>query len=586
MNILLIYPYPLYDRSKSHEDDISIVPIGAYYVAAVLKEHDYNVHVLNWFNIHKTPKRVVEILREKKPDVIGFSILNANRWGGIEIARIAKQLNPQVKIVFGGVGASFLWKHFLDNFHEIDFVVIGEAEHTFLALVKTIERKGSANLKNIKGIAFRNSKGIHKTGGAAFIDNLDDIPIPAKHFTYNHVISSRGCPGKCTFCGSPKFWGRRLRFRSPENFVHELELLCSKGVNFFFFSDDTFTANKKRVVEICKKIIEKDLDITWFAISRVDCIDEDILCWMRKAGCTQISYGIESGSEKIRKKLGKPLDTETIKRAFSLTYRYGILARAYLIYGSPGETWETIEETLNLIKEVKPFICISYILEIYPGTKLYSDFLKNSNATDDIWLKKIEGICYFESDSILTKDNVLAFGKRLREEHYGNLGSFAESLELIEKNEFYVMHADFCSRLAMTFSHGDYSKIEAIKEKTALAEALFRKALSYAPNERAYLGLGHIKQREQRFQQSADILYEGVKHFPKSEDLNICLAISYMNRRKFDEALNYLLMFQDSHQAIRHIATCYKELGSDDKELEFSEKAHRFQKTCSSARRS
>ncbi|MBW2195935.1 MAG: cobalamin-dependent protein, partial [Deltaproteobacteria bacterium] len=90
MNILLIYPYPLYDRSKSHEDDISIVPIGAYYVAAVLKEHDYNVQVLNWFNIHKTPKRVVEILREKKPDVIGFSILNANRWGGIEIARIAK----------------------------------------------------------------------------------------------------------------------------------------------------------------------------------------------------------------------------------------------------------------------------------------------------------------------------------------------------------------------------------------------------------------------------------------------------------------------------------------------------------------
>ena len=579
MNILLIYPYPLYDRSKAHEDDVSVVPIGAYYVATVLREHDYNVHVLNWFNIHKTPKKVVEILREKKPDVIGFSILNANRRGGIEIARIAKQLNPNVKIVFGGVGATFLWKHFLDNFSEIDFVITGEAEYSFLALVKAIERKNTTGLKNIKGIAFRNSKGIRKTQDAPFIANLDDIPIPAKHFTYNHVISSRGCPGKCTFCGSPKFWGRRLRFRSPENFVRELELLYNRGVHFFFFSDDTFTANKKRVIEICKMIIEKDLDITWFAISRVDCIDEEILCWMRKAGCTQISYGVESGSEKIRKKLGKPLDTETIKRAFSLTYRYGILARTYLIYGSPGETWETIEETLNLMKEIKPFICISYILEIYPGTKLYTDFLKNSNNTDDIWLKKIEGVFYFESDPLLTRNDVLAFGKRLREEHYGNLASFAESLELIEKDEFNEMHADFCSRLAMTFSHGDYSKIEAIKGKKVLAEALFQKSLSYAPNERAYLGLGHIKQSGKRFQQSAEILYEGVKYFPKSEDLNICLAINYMNQGRFDKALNYLLMFQGSHQAICHIATCYKELGNADKELEFSEKAHMSQKT-------
>ncbi len=562
MKILLIYPYPLYDRSR--EEDISVVPIGVYYVAALLKENHYEVEVLNWYNIHKTPERIVEILLEKKPDVIGFSILNANRWGGIEIAQIAKEINAEVKIIFGGVAPTFLWKHFLTHFPEVDFVVIGEGEHAFLRLIRLIEKRNYKNLKDIKGIAFRKGDSAVKTKAAELVGNLDELPIPAQYFDYQHMVSSRGCPGRCTFCGSPKLWGHRIRFRSAENFVRELELLYNKGITFFYFSDDTFTINKKRVIEICKKIISKQLNITWAAISRVDCVNEEILYWMRRAGCVQISYGIESGSEKIRHLLNKDVKTQHIKKAFFLTHRYSILARAYFIYGSLEETWDTIQDTVDLIKEIRPFICIFYILEIYPGTKLYSDYQKRLGVTDDIWLEKIEGICYFETDPSLSQDFIFNFGKRLRTELYRSMGNFVDTISLVENEEFYEMHADFCSRLGLTFTHGDYSKIEAIEGKERLAEKLFKKALTYSPDHRAYLGLGILKQNESRHDEALKVLSEGAKHFPDSEDLNICLGISHINVGEYDKALSRLLRFKDSKQASYYIARCYESLGDHE----------------------
>jgi len=558
MKILLIYPYPLYDRSQ--EEDIKPVPIGVYYIGAVLKENHYDVEVLNWYNIHKTPQKIAEVLLEKKPDIIGFSILNANRWGGVEIAQIAKQINPDVKIIFGGVAASFLWEHFLKHFPQIDFVVIGEGEYTFLNLVKSIDKGSHESIENIKGIAFRKNGKVVKTKDVEVIQDLDELPIPAKYFEYQHVSFSRGCPWKCTFCGSPKFWGHKIRFHSPENFVKHLELLYKKGITFFYVSDDNFTINKNRVIDVCKRIIAKRLKIAWVAISRVTYIDEDILYWMRKAGCTQISYGIESGSEKIRDLLNKNIRTDQIENAFALTYKYGILARAYFIYGSPEESWETIQDTIDLIHQIKPLICVLYILEIYPGTKLYLDFQRKFNETDDIWLKRIEGICYFETDPNLSQELVFAFGKRIRTELYENMNHFVESVRLIDKEELYEMHSDFCSRLGMTFSHGDYSNIDVIKDKDKIAEKLFKKSLAYYPNQRAYLGLGLIQQNRKAFEEAVKVLAEGVKLFPESEELNLCLGINYMNLGDYNRALVCLLKFRHSKEAAYYIARC-KELG-------------------------
>ena len=571
MKILLIYPYCL--EARVHEEEVAVPPLGIFYVGAMLKENKYDVEILNWHGINRTPHLIHQTLVEKKPDVIGFSILHANRWGGIEIARIARKINPEVKIVFGGIGSTFLCEHLLTHFREVDFAVVGEGEKPFLQLVKRMETGDYDRLEDIRGIAFRKDSSVLNTGSVEAIQDLDEIPNPAKYFAYQHVAATRGCPGKCTFCGSPQFWGTRVRFHSPEYFVEQLELQYRKGITFFYFSDDTFTIKKDHVIRICKRIIEKDLKITWVAISRVNYVDEEILYWMRKAGCTQISYGVESGSEKIRNQvLNKKITTDQIKKAFDLTTRYGILARAYFIYGSPGESWDTIGETLDLMRAIRPLSVIFYILDLFPGTALYSDFLRKTGNTDEIWLKQIEDILYFETDPALDKEKILAFGQRLRSEFHKSLPAFVDSIELIGKEDLFEMHADFLSRLGMTFSHGDYAGIEEIERKGRMAENLFEQALVYHPDHRAYLGLGLIHQQNRATEESIRVLSEGIRHFPESEQLHMCLGINHMNLQEYDKALSYFLKFRHSGQFALYIARCYEALGDhENREQEATE---------------
>jgi radical SAM superfamily enzyme YgiQ (UPF0313 family) len=556
MKILLIYPYFLEDRI--HQDDIAAVPQGLFYVGAVLKENDYDVEILNWYNINQTPEIINQVLAEKQPDIVGFSILQANRWGGIEIARIAKKMDPNVKIVFGGIGATFLWEHFLTHFPEIDYVVLGEGEYSFLNLVECLKKNDENGIEGIKGVAFRKNDRPVKTEPIEITNNLDHLPAPSKYFKFQHLSLTRGCPGKCTFCGSPHFWGTKIRFYSVDYFVNQLEQLYKKGITFFYFSDDTFTISKKRVIQLCRKILEKRLKIVWVAISRVNYVDETAIYWMKKAGCIQISYGVESGSEKIRNCLNKNINTDQIKKAFSITLKYGILARAYFIYGCPDESLKSIEQTIDLIREIKPLSVIFYILDVFPGTQLYEEYKKKFNVTDDIWLKKIEDIIYFETDPKLSKAMILEFGEKLRTSYYKMLPEFVDSISLIEQKELYPMHSDFLSRLAMTFDHGDYAEIEAIKEKEVIADKLYKMALSYHPDVRAYLGLGIANQKTGNYRKSIEILTEGLKHFPRHQQLSLCIAISCMNLERYNAALTYLQPFQDSKEVLPYIKQCQR----------------------------
>ena len=570
MKILLIYPYWLDERKNT--EDVVVPPIGIYYVGAVLKENNYDVEILNWHHINRTPEKISSILREKKPDVIGFSILQANRWGGIEIAQIAKEIDPKVKVVFGGISASFLWDHFLTHFSAIDFVVIGEGEYTFLNLIRCIERQEDDHIERIRGIAFRKNGKPFKTKPAEPIKNLDDLPIPSTYFEYTHLSLTRGCPGKCNFCGSPKFWGSKVRFHSADYFVKEIERLYKKGITFFYFSDDTFSVDKKRVVDICKKIIKKNLKISWVAISRVNYISEDTVAWMRRAGCIQISYGVESGSEQIREALNKKIKTSEIESAFHITAKYGILPRAYFIYGCPGESRQTIRATLDLIKAIKPLVVHFFVLSIFPGTALYTALKKTGHVTDDIWLHRIEDIKYFEIDSRLSQDLVHSFGETLKHEYYQMLPDIANAIELIDNKEFYPLHADFCSRLGMTFDHGDYADNDAIPKKGKIAVSLYRKALGYHPDSRAYLGLGINHQKNGDYRASIKVLSEGVEYFPKDEQLNLCLGVSYMNVADYEEALSVFMKFQYSKQAIAFIVQCYQSLNDLEKASNFKKR--------------
>ena len=563
MKILLIYPYCL--EARLHVDDINVVPQGVFYIAALLKKHSYDVEILNWYNINSSPQNIKSELMRKNPDVIGFSILHANRWGGIDIARMAKQVNPDVKIVFGGIGATFLWEHFLTHFADVDFVVIGEGEYSFLHLIQCLDAGETDKIGQIKGLALRQDDRVIRNQDAEPICDLDQLPIPAQYFSYQHVSLTRGCAAKCHFCGSPQFWGRQVRFHSTDYFVEQLSRLYKQGIGFFYVSDDTFTINANRVIEICKKIIQAKMDVQWAAISRVDMIDEDILHWMRKAGCIQISYGVESGSEEIRKLLGKNISKQQIRQAFELTQKHGIMARGYFIYGCPQESWQTIEETIDLMEVIKPLSAVFYILDLFPGTALYDDYKMRCKVSDDIWLNRIEDIMYFETDPSLSRDLILAFGKQLRNRFYEKLPKFVEALDLIDKKDLYPQHSDFFSRLALTFYKGDYSGVDAIANKEQIAEKLYRRSLAYGPNAQAYLGLGMLYQQSSAFDESIEILTAGIEIFPKAEQLHLCLAVSYMNVGNYQKALSFLLKLQHLKEGIYFIAKCYQALNDVQK---------------------
>lgn len=524
MKILLVYPYFVHPRV--HAEELAAPPMGLYYIGAMLCHHGHDVQIANWHDMAGQAQKIQAALTADPPDVIGFSVLHANRWGALQITRMARQHCPRSQIVFGGIGATFLWDLLLRRFDEVDYIICGEGEHPFLQLVRWIQDGAPGAPEHISGLAYRRDGRICCNAQQLPVADLDTLPNPARYFTYQHLSLTRGCPHGCTFCGSPRFWGRKVRAHSAGYVLEQMELLYRKGVSFFFIADDTFTLQRDRVIELCRQIIDRRLPVAWSAISRVDAVDETLLSWMRRAGCIQISYGVESGSPAIRRRLGKRLDNEQIEKAFGMTMRYGIMARAYFIYGAPGENDETIAESLALIAKIRPLSVIFYILDLFPGTALYDDYCRRQNIDDEIWLQPIEDILYFETDPALSKEKILAWGKALREGFQRMLPEFVRALDLVDDPALYPLHADFLSRLGMTFDHGEYAQLPVIENPGTIAQTLYLRALKYHPDARAFLGLGISYQKNKKYLDSIEILQRGRRFFPQDRHLVRCLAVS------------------------------------------------------------
>jgi anaerobic magnesium-protoporphyrin IX monomethyl ester cyclase len=601
--ILLVNPACLDKRAFG--EDAYVVPIGLYYIGALLKDNGFNTDIINLAagpsgmnsSLNSGPVGApdndpanvfTEIISNLKPDIVGFSVTNPNRFNAMECAKIAKKINPDITIVFGGPAPTFLFEHLINECPQIDFIVKGEGEITFLELINHLEMQGPKILKpdtlqpntiksgtiepavlnhnslnKIAGLVFKHNDKIIQTPERQSIGELDNLVHPSKYFIYQHLSMSRGCPGKCSFCGSPKFWrDKALRFHSPAWFANEIQALAKNGITHFYISDDTFTMDKELLIELCRLITKRELNITWNAISRVDYIDKDILFHMRKAGCIQLSFGVESGSEKIRKRLGKPIARQKIIDTFNLTTSHGILPRAYFIYGAPGETQKTIQESIDILKQIKPLSAIFYMLVIYPGTHLYQSAKDKNLVTDDIWHEKIEDLPWFEVDDTLDFKTVKAFGDQLRYEFYSNLDIFAKEIELADIKELYSCHADFLSRLAMTFSHGEYAKKNQnqAKNQDRTATLLFEKALYYAPDTRAFLGLAMLYQKQRNFDKAILILDKGLEQTPGNKDLNICMGVCLMNKEKFDAALPFFEKFERLSETSHYINICHRKI--------------------------
>ncbi|MBX3131180.1 MAG: radical SAM protein [Polyangiaceae bacterium] len=361
-------------RPGDLDPDFHQTPYGLFTLGAQAMREGHSVKVLNlsgfaWAEIEA-------VARELDAEVFGFSCWTANRRGVALMAALVRRLHPSATIVVGGPHATPLAREMLEHHAAIDVVVCGEGEATFGELVGRVERGES--LEGLAGAWVRTPEGASEGPPRASIAELDGLPSPHDYFDTHILMTSRGCPWQCTFCGAETSWGRGFRANSVEYVVDALESVLPRlPVRMIQIKDDTFTTNKKRVIELCRAMRARELGFLWSCDTRVDVLNQELLREMRLAGCERLSLGVESGSQRILDAIQKKIEVHEIVEATRMAKRVGIKVRFYMMLGNRGETHESFDETLAFLNEAAPHSYIFSCLSIYPGTIDYQDAVKS-----------------------------------------------------------------------------------------------------------------------------------------------------------------------------------------------------------------
>ncbi len=371
----------------------SMPPLGLLYIGTVLEKQGHSVQIVPADILNLSWNQIKKKIHDFKPDIIGVTSTTENRFQSFKLVRIAKNTFPQAITVMGGPHASMAAQDCLEHIKELDIVVCGEAERTMVDLCQALEKKQNGQLSSIRGIGFRSSGKTQINPPQVPIENLDSLPFPDFQLVpfekYNflfevpghgalpsvNIMSSRGCPFNCSFCATPINWGRKVRTRSPENIINEIEhLIQDYNAKVIFFFDDTFNSNPKRVEKICDMIIERNLDIFFKCDVRIDLMDKPLLTKMKQAGLFHLSFGLEAGSEKVRNEIvNKKLEISDFHNLIKWCQELDIIPNPFFIFSHPTETWEEAQETIAIIERYKDSIEGSIaILHVYPGTPLES----------------------------------------------------------------------------------------------------------------------------------------------------------------------------------------------------------------------
>jgi len=381
-------------------------PMGLALIAAVLEREGYQVSILDANALRLQPGEVVSQVTDA--DVVGLTAMTPTISAAISIARHLKQANPDLTIILGGAHATLLPEETLATAPEIDVIVRGEGEKTIIELLRALE--GKQQLDNISDIIYRWSGEIISTSARATNVDLDSLPFLAYHLLprrgykpepphgralpFAALITSRGCPYRCSFCSKPIF-GNKFRGQSPERVVDEIVYQQRKfGIKEIAFYDDVFTLNKKRAYAIADEIIKRGLKICWTCETRVNLVDKELLRHIKQAGCYSIAYGIESASPEILNTLNKDITLEQVEESVRLSQEVGLQTIGYFMLGSPGETPETIRQTIEFAKKLKLDFAQFTVTTPFPGTKLYelySDGKKGDNIPWESFVYDVAG---------------------------------------------------------------------------------------------------------------------------------------------------------------------------------------------------
>lgn len=360
-------------------------PIYLSYAVSVLEKSGFEVGFIDGVAEELSISDFVEAVKKTSSDIIIIECSTPSIRYDLLTAEKVKEEISDIVVVLVGSHPSFFHKEILMENEFVDVICRGEFDLTVRDIAVALSNGGE--LREIKGISFRDGRGVHVNEERPLIENLDELPFPARRTVKiepylagictgnmpTTMVSSRGCPYKCVYCLWPRtLYGRVFRARSPENVVAEIEELVKEyHVDEIYFDDDCLTLNKKRLLKICALIKKRDIEVKWICQSRVDTVDEEMLKEMKEAGCHYIEFGVESGSQEILNAMKKGMRLESVRKAFALCKKIGIKTQAYFLFGVPGENYGTFRKTVEFAKELDPDSAQFALAIPHPGTELY-----------------------------------------------------------------------------------------------------------------------------------------------------------------------------------------------------------------------
>jgi anaerobic magnesium-protoporphyrin IX monomethyl ester cyclase len=374
---------PAIDTEKKYGKLVSMmltpsVPLSIVFLGSFLEKQGYEVGLFDEQIELLTERRIQDVVNEFNPGVIGFTCTTPGMVRSHEIAADIKKINPAIKVVMGNIHPTVLPEETLKD-PNVDLVVRGEGEFSFLEYLQALENRG--DISKLAGISHRINGRYNHTINRPYENNLDVFPpVNWKLLTdFNDsyhiewILTSRGCPYKCVFCSARSVSGFKYRYNSPQRVIEEVDAVVQDhGAKFFSFADDNFVVKKDRTREICKHLMERGYHktTTWLCQTRADAVDEPLLELMREAGCEYISFGIETGTQRLLDLIGKSVKIETIEKAVNMAHRVGIKTRGSFMLGLPTETREDSLATIDFALRLPLDIAKFNLAVPYPGTEL------------------------------------------------------------------------------------------------------------------------------------------------------------------------------------------------------------------------
>lgn len=378
-------------------------PLGLTNLAAMTRDRGYESYILDGSALKLSPEKIGQIIEDEKIDYVGLTAVTISIDNAVAVAREIKNRRPQIPVILGGPHMSGAPEETMSRYREIDVGVIGEGDYTIIDLLRALEH--GRNLNSVPGLIVRNNGSSNRTAKRPPIRDMDSLPFPAfdllppldqnycppvhtlKRLPGALLVLSRGCPtGECIFCDQSVF-GRFFRGYSGDYSFRLMEHLHTKyGIQEIQIRDDNYVASPSRVLRMCERLIDSGYKIPWTSPARIDMVNRKLLKTMWEAGCWQIWYGIESGSQHVLDILKKKIRIDQIRDVVQMTRDVGISPCGYFIIGNPGDNKATMQATIDFALSLPLDEVHFCFLTPYPGSPIY-DRVDQFGTFDNDWKK-------------------------------------------------------------------------------------------------------------------------------------------------------------------------------------------------------